>query len=219
MYCGKCGAKNEPGATFCGTCGAPLETEKPGGNAVYGEPVTGAGTTAVSDSGKHKKVGIAAVAVVAVVAVFGIFSLFGGGRSAEETAEQSIAAALEGDTDAMLDLIPPKVLDLVRAAGYTEEEYVAELTDMAGELSAVAGVFDALGSEVKISYEAVEATQVSPDELSYLQEGYREEFDMTVDDAKVVEVELRLEAFGQSESQTLEIPVLKADGTWYLNLV
>ena len=53
MYCGKCGAKNEPGATFCGTCGAPLETEKPEGNAVYGEPVTGAGTTAVSDSGKH----------------------------------------------------------------------------------------------------------------------------------------------------------------------
>lgn len=212
MYCGKCGAKNEPGATFCGACGAPLDT-----TAVDGEPVTGRGAAAAQSGGRNKRIGIAAVAVVAVVAAFGLFSLFGGGRSAEATAERSLDAMMEGDVDALVDLIPPKVMDLVRAAGYTEEEYVRELTG-GGDLGMLASALDALGDSVSISYQAVETTDVSEDELSYLQEGYQDEFDMKVDEAKVVEMELRFEAFGQSETQTVEIPVIKTDGDWYLNM-
>ena len=41
MYCGKCGAKNEPGAAFCGACGAPLEASTTAGAPVIeGEPVS-----------------------------------------------------------------------------------------------------------------------------------------------------------------------------------
>ena len=75
-----------------------------------------------------------------------------------------------------------------------------------------------LGDSVEISYEAVDAEEESLDELSYLQERYEEEFDMEIDNAKSVEVELRIEGFGQSETQTVWIPVIQMGSDWYLNV-
>ena len=91
MYGGKCGAQNQDGATFCGVCGAPLGAPagQPGA-----APTAGTSAAVSQDSGKYKKIGIAAVAVVAVVAIFGIFSLFGG-RSDKETAEKVFDAVFE----------------------------------------------------------------------------------------------------------------------------
>ena len=221
MYCGICGAKNEPGATFCGACGAPLNAAKAeGASAVYGEPVTGGAAAAVQDGGRHKKIGIAATAVVAVVAVLGIFALFGGRRDEMETAEQLFDAVMEADTDALMELIPPKVVDfVVEEAGYTEKEYARQLENsLTGELSLVADALEFLGDSVEISYEAVDAEEESLDELSYLQERYEEEFDMEIDNAKSVEVELRIEGFGQSETQTVWIPVIQMGSDWYLNV-
>ncbi|MBO6302717.1 MAG: zinc-ribbon domain-containing protein, partial [Ruminiclostridium sp.] len=38
MFCGKCGSKNEDGAKFCSSCGAPLMTAAPAAAPVQPEP-------------------------------------------------------------------------------------------------------------------------------------------------------------------------------------
>lgn len=216
MYCGKCGAKNESGATFCGACGAPLGAAKPNSTVIYGEPGAPAGVTKAQGN-KHKTIGVAAV-VVAMIAIFGVFSLFFGGKGPEATVERFLDAVMESDTETMLALVPPKVLNLVESAGYSKEEYARQLESMTGELGSVAGILESLGGDVKISYKVVDTEDVDADKMRDLKEGYQEEFDMKVKDAKLVEVELRMEGFGQSETGTFTIPVIKSGRTWYLDL-
>lgn len=35
MFCGKCGANNNPGVGFCSTCGSPLNVQQPNAQPIY----------------------------------------------------------------------------------------------------------------------------------------------------------------------------------------
>ena len=94
MYCGKCGAENQPGATFCGAYGAPLAAEAPAGTAA-GQAQPARQPEAAGNTARNKKIGIAAVAAVVIVAVLGVASLFGG-RGPEATAESTKRKKVQG---------------------------------------------------------------------------------------------------------------------------
>ena len=219
MYCGKCGAKNEPGAAFCGACGAPLETSKPAGTPVVeGEPVS-IPAAGAQDRRRHKMIGIAAVAVVAVAVAVGAFSLFGG-RGPEATAEQFFDAVFDADAEAIVDLIPP---DLIEAAmeesGYSRAEVEAGFEQMADEMGYAIGALGSLGDGVDISYDAVRSEEMAPDQLSYLQEQY-DALHVDVSDARTVEVELRVQmsSMGLDERTTIDIPVIQVGRSWYIDV-
>ena len=218
MYCGTCGAKNEPGAAFCGACGAPLEASKSAGTPVVeGEPVS-IPAAGAQDRRRHKMIGIAAVAVVAVAVAVGAFSLFGG-RGPEATVEQFFDAVFDADAEAIVDLIPPDLIEAaIEESGYSRAEVEAEFEQMAGEMSYALGALDSLGDGVDISYDAVGSEEVDPDQLSYLQEQY-DALHVDVSDARTVEVELRVQvdSFGMDETTSFDIPVVKVGRSWYID--
>jgi uncharacterized membrane protein YvbJ len=222
MYCGKCGAKNEPGAAFCGACGAPLEGgTKPDRNAVAGgKPAASVKPAAVQSSHKNKKVGIAAVVVVAVIAIVAVSSLFGG-RSDIKTAKQFVDAAFDADPAAIVNLVPKKLVNAVmEQGGYTKEEVAEELEYLADELESTFGTLDFLGNEVKISYDTVRSEDVDADQLSYLQEQYKQ-FDVDVSAARAVSIAFRVQAdsYGIDETTPFDIPVVKVGNSWYIDVV
>lgn len=224
MFCGKCGAKNEPGATFCGVCGAPLGAGAPAdgtGAPAGGQPAPemsagGTVTASVHDSRKYKKIGIAAVAVIVVVAIFAVTSLFGG-RSDTKTAEQLFEAVLDADADAIVDLIPTKIIDqVVEESGYTREEVADELYSLTDNLKYAMGYLD---DSVKISYHATDSEDVDASQLSSLKEQYKE-MDVNVSAARDVNVELQVKAdsLGLDQSTSVEIPVIKVGNSWYIDV-
>ncbi|HJB56634.1 MAG TPA: zinc ribbon domain-containing protein [Candidatus Flavonifractor intestinipullorum] len=219
MYCGKCGAKNEPGAAFCGACGAPLEASTPAGAPVIeGEPVS-AQAAGTQDSGKHKKIGIAAVAAVVVVLVIAAVSLLGG-RSDTATAERFFDAVFNADAEAIVDLIPPDLIEAaIEESGYSRAEVEEEFQQMASEMSYALGALDSLGDGVDISYNAVDSEEMDPDQLRYLQEQY-DALHVDVSDARTVEVELRVQmrSMGLDESTTIDIPVIQVGRSWYIDV-
>ena len=146
MFCGKCGAKNESGAAFCYACGAPLKTAE--GPAA--ESGSGAAPAAPQNSGRHKKIGIAAVAAAAVVVIFVVFSLFGG-RGDKAAAEQFFDAVFDGDAAAIVDLVPKGLVNtMIEESGYSREEVAEEFGQMADYLNSSVDALKVMGSGVDI---------------------------------------------------------------------
>ena len=221
MFCGKCGAKNESGAAFCYACGAPLGTAAPAGeSAAAAKPGAGTVSAAVQDSGRHKKIGIAAVAAAAVVVIFVVFSLFGG-RGDKATAEQFFDAVFYGDAAAIVDLVPKGLVNtMIEESGYSREEVAEEFGQMADYLNSSVDALKAMGSGVDISYDAVDSEDVDASQLSYLQEQY-DEVDVDVSAARTVSVEFRVQvkSLGIDETNSFDVPVVKVGRSWYIDVM
>ena len=217
MFCGKCGAKNEPGAVFCGSCGARLEGPAPAGAA---GPAASPAPDAGQSGSKNKKIGIAAAAAVVVVVIIAVSSLLGG-RSDTKTAEQFFDAVFKADPAAIVDLVPKELVNSVmEEGGYTREEVEEEFESLADDLEYAVGSLDFLGDEVKITYHAVGSEDVEADQLSYLKEQYKEA-NVNVSAAREVSVEFRVQAdrYGVDESAPFDIPVVKVGNSWYIDVM
>lgn len=226
MFCGKCGAKNEPGAAFCGSCGAPLKEEQPAGNTAASKPAATPKPEAspkpavVQSSSKHKKIGIAVVAVVVVVAIIAAASLLGG-RSDTKTAEQFFDAVFQANPAAIVDLVPEGLVNTVmKQGGYTKEDVAEELESLADELKSSIGFLDFLGDSIKVTYHAVGSEDVDPSRLSYLQEQYKQA-NVKVSAARDVHVEFRVQADSYDIDETIpfDIPVVKVGNSWYIDVM
>lgn len=218
MFCGKCGAKNEPGATFCGSCGAPL-TEPGPERRPAAEPTPAAAPVSGQTSGKHKKIGVAVVAAAVVIVLVALFSLLGG-RSDTATAEQLVDLMANPSAEGILDLLPEGLLETaMEETGYTRAEVANEFLGVADELRAAMGVLDYLGGDIKLSYKAVGTEDMAPDELSDLKEQYHQ-MNVDVSAARTVNMEIRVQAneYGLDETIPFEIPVIKVGRSWYLNV-
>lgn len=164
---------------------------------------------------KNKIVGIvAAIAVIAVVVILAIV-LFGGG-SAKGVAEDFVNAVLKGDTDKIVDCLPD---DLIKSVAKDEgisvkearQEIAEEMESQLGDYTAVMGMFD-------FKVKAVDEDDYDSDELRDVKDMY-EDFDVKVKDAETVEVEISLEFMGETESDTMDIPMVKIGGSWYVDVV
>lgn len=215
MYCGKCGAENQPGATFCGACGAPLAAEAPAGTAA-GQTQPARQPEASGNTARNKKIGIAAVAAVALVAVVGAVSLFGG-RGPEATAERLFDMMLSGHPEKILDLVPQRMVDAaIQESGLTRAEVAEQFGQATYGLNAA---MDTLGDGLELTYDTVGSEDVSPEELDSIQAQY-EQMDVDVTAAKDVEMEflIRMPGLGMEETTTYSIPVIKAGSGWYIDV-
>nr|WP_302651557.1 zinc ribbon domain-containing protein [uncultured Agathobaculum sp.] len=206
MYCGNCGAKNDDTSAFCQACGAPLTQAAPQPNGVG---------TAVAlrehSAGKKKVIAVIAGVVVVLLAVWLLF----GGRGYKDTVEDFFDACLDGDVQGIIELIPPDLIDnAMEQEGFSMGELASELgNELAGALSYGGALLQDLDLDVDI----VGDTDITGDDLQYIQEDY-ETYDVKVSKAKNVQVVVSLDAGMLSGSDDMEIPVIKVGRSWYLDL-
>lgn len=214
MFCGACGAKNPDGAAFCQSCGAPLremqaEAVPQGGNAA----------DSIQSSQRNKMIGIAAVAAAAIVVVFLAVNLLGG-RGYESTVTKFLDATLDGDAETIISLLPDKMVDqALEELGYHPSDRDQAVEELDAALQSAAGSLkDALGDNLKVSYNVVSAEDLSASKLLELRQSYSV-YDIDVDGAKEVDVEMTVTAtaLDLSGTYTLTVPVVQVGRSWYLD--
>ncbi len=214
MFCGACGAKNPDGAAFCQSCGAPLREMQ--AEAV---PQGGSAADSIQSSQRNKMIGIAAVAVAAIVVVFLAFNLLGG-RGYESTVTKFLDASLDGDAETIISLLPDEMVDqALEELGYHPSDRDEAVEELNAALQSAAGSLkEALGDNLKVSYNVVSAEDLSASELLELRQSYSV-YDIDVDGAKEVDVEMTVTAtaLDLSGTYTLTVPVVQVGRSWYLD--
>lgn len=214
MFCGACGAKNPDGAAFCQSCGAPLREMQ--AEAV---PQGGSAADSIQSSQRNKMIGIAAVAVAAIVVVFLAFNLLGG-RGYESTVTKFLDASLDGDAETIISLLPDEMVDqAMEELGYHPSDRDEAVEELNAALQSAAGSLkEALGDNLKVSYNVVSAEDLSASKLLELRQSYSV-YDIDVDGAKEVDVEMTVTAtaLDLSGTYTLTVPVVQVGRSWYLD--
>ena len=214
MFCGACGAKNPDGAAFCQSCGAPLREMQ--AEAV---PQGGSAADSIQSSQRNKMIGIAAVAVAAIVVVFLAVNLLGG-RGYESTVTKFLDATLDGDAETIISLLPDKMVDqALEELGYHPSDRDEAVEELNAALQSAAGSLkEALGDNLKVSYNVVSAEDLSASKLLELRQSYSV-YDIDVDGAKEVDVEMTVTAtaLDLSGTYTLTVPVVQVGRSWYLD--
>lgn len=214
MFCGACGAKNPDGAAFCQSCGAPLREMR--AEAV---PQGGSAADSIQSSQRNKMIGIAAVAVAAIVVVFLAFNLLGG-RGYESTVTKFLDASLDGDAETIISLLPDEMVDqALEELGYHPSDRDEAVEELNAALQSAAGSLkEALGDNLKVSYNVVSAEDLSASKLLELRQSYSV-YDIDVDGAKEVDVEMTVTAtaLDLSGTYTLTVPVVQVGRSWYLD--
>lgn len=214
MFCGACGAKNPDGAAFCQSCGAPLREMQ--AEAV---PQGGSAADSIQSSQRNKMIGIAVVAAAAIVVVFLAFNLLGG-RGYESTVTKFLDASLDGDAETIISLLPDEMVDqALEELGYHPSDRDEAVEELNAALQSAAGSLkEALGDNLKVSYNVVSAEDLSASELLELRQSYSV-YDIDVDGAKEVDVEMTVTAtaLDLSGTYTLTVPVVQVGRSWYLD--
>ena len=214
MFCGACGAKNPDGAAFCQSCGAPLREMQ--AEAV---PQGGSAADSIQSSQRNKMIGIAAVAVAAIVVVFLASNLLGG-RGYESTVTKFLDASLDGDAETIISLLPDEMVDqALEELGYHPSDRDEAVEELNAALQSAAGSLkEALGDNLKVSYNVVSAEDLSASKLLELRQSYSV-YDIDVDGAKEVDVEMTVTAtaLDLSGTYTLTVPVVQVGRSWYLD--
>ena len=214
MFCGACGAKNPDGAAFCQSCGAPLREMQ--AEAV---PQGGSAADSIQSSQRNKMIGIAAVAAAAIVVVFLAVNLLGG-RGYESTVTKFLDATLDGDAETIISLLPDEMVDqAMEELGYHPSDRDEAVEELNAALQSAAGSLkEALGDNLKVSYNVVSAEDLSASKLLELRQSYSV-YDIDVDGAKEVDVEMTVTAtaLDLSGTYTLTVPVVQVGRSWYLD--
>lgn len=214
MFCGACGAKNPDGAAFCQSCGAPLREMQ-----AEDVPQGGSAADSIQSSQRNKMIGIAAVAAAAIVVVFLAFNLLGG-RGYESTVTKFLDASLDGDAETIISLLPDEMVDqAMEELGYHPSDRDQAVEELNAALQSAAGSLkEALGDNLKVSYNVVSAEDLSASKLLELRQSYSV-YDIDVDGAKEVDVEMTVTAtaLDLSGTYTLTVPVVQVGRSWYLD--
>lgn len=209
MYCGKCGAENDNGAKFCTTCGAVINGDK--------EKTDNENLNKNSTS-KNRKVGIVTAVVVAAVVIAVIVSLFGG-RSYKSTVKKYFNASMKADAKSIVKLIPDEVIDkALQDEGYDKEDIELFLEEGEKELQKELDKIDEyIGDGWKMTYDIVETEDITGKDLKEVKEDY-EGYDIDINAAKKVEVEVTVKAGDNENSDTTNLYLIKVGRGWYLDL-
>lgn len=213
MFCGKCGAINDNGASFCKECGAPLAAS--GTPAAAKADFGGAAVrTSHVDSKRYKRIGIAAVVVAAVLVIALLSSLSGGGaRSAEDAALRFANAIFKPDAKAAFSLIHK---DIKKAVGSKALNEAIQQTD--GKLEKqLKQLDDYLGKGWKYSCKVTEASDVSEYEMEWIRQRYETKYKVKVTEAQEVRVAITITAGDDEDTERVTVPVIKIGSFWYLD--
>lgn len=203
MFCGKCGANNTEGATFCKSCGEKL------GEAVSAE-LSG------SKKNNNKVIGIVAVSVLAVVIVV-CFAVFAGGRSYKATIEDLITSTFEIDARTIISLIPEEAIEYALDKEDMSKRELIEEIDY--QLEKSVKQYDRYFDNWEYSYEITEVVDTTGKKLKGIKEDYKDELDIAVKAAKNVTVETKITADDDFENtNSMELLLIKVGNSWYLDV-
>lgn len=208
MYCGNCGTKNDDTAAFCQACGSPL-TAAPGANA---------GAAVISQRQADRKKGIiAVVAAVVVIALVG-WLLFGG-RGYKATVEKFFEACMDGDVQGVFELIPNDVIkSTMESRGYDKGDMQNFVNQTENELKGMLALGGVITGDMDLDVDIIGDTDITGEQLKTLQAEYKDEYNVKVKKAKIVNVNVSLDSSIFSGAQDLEIPVIKVGRSWYLDV-
>lgn len=209
MFCGKCGAENDNGATFCVKCGAAINSEQmePDNNV-----------TDVKAKKKDRKVGIIVAVVIIAVALIVIFTLFGG-RGYKSTVKKYFDASMNADAKAIINLIPEEVMKkALEDEGYDKDEMNLFIEEWEKELEkAMDKIDDSVGEGWKMNYEITDTEDITGKDLKEIKEDY-EDYDIEISEAKKVEVEVTVKVKDKENSKTAKLYLIKVGRIWYLDV-
>ena len=143
----------------------------------------------------------------------------GGKKTAnpETIVEKFMNCFIDADVKVAFDLVSPEMLEFaLEDEGMTEEdldEMVDELNSQLEEMYEY--VEEMTGEKLKMTYEIANETDMDEEDLEYIQSVY-DEADIEIEAAKVYDVDLIMEIAGESQTETMEVTVVKIDGQWYL---
>lgn len=229
-FCKNCGSEIK-GTKFCTKCGTKVE-EAPAPPAMEFPADIGSMSFGMPEKKKSKggliAIIISAVVVVALVATYflwgdQILGMFGGGKggksSPESVAEAFMGAFKKCDAEGIVDLMPKEVVKKS-----VEEEFDGDKEEMIKDIQdALDKAKDSIEDQgvkmSKIKYEIVDVEDVDEDDIEELNEALKDQdVDLTIKDAKTVEIELSYPSEDEDEDETvpLKIGVIKIGNSWYL---
>lgn len=234
MFCTRCGEKNEDGAKFCVKCGNKLEGAAPKNKSITPENYVKyqPGTSFIKENSKQsepekknnilkpkRKIKILPIIlfIVLLAAVIAFPKFILSGNAEKKIAQNFVASIMTGDADKLMEFVPDKIISAVE-----EEEGVSEaqITQMlADEMSTVQDKLnETLGEGWKYSCKVNSIEPVEEDRLNDIIDNYSElEVDMGITEATVVGVEVSVSGNDIDNNATLDLPLIKIDGNWYLD--
>lgn len=217
MFCGKCGAQNEDGATFCKECGAPLTADAP----TPAQTPAGQSDQNVTVAGKklpvnrNQLVGIIAIAAAAIVVIIIIASLMGGGG--KSVAVKYVKALFKGDGKTIVNLMPKEyVEEMCDRQDVDKDELIENFND------ALEDMIDDLDDEYdkwSVTVKATKTKDLSDSKIEDLEDKYDSYFDVDLDikAAQEITLELTAKADGDEDTTKVKLTVIKVDGKWYVD--
>lgn len=212
MYCGKCGTENDDNSSFCRECGAPLTRPAYPQNATSAmRPIS------VKENQRNRKIGIIAVGIVAVIAVIICVNL-AGSMNYKAPIKRLMNAIEEMDAKELLSVIPDGMVDhLLEEEGYDRSQLDQLLDEYEEQLESSLGFLSYLGDGLDFSYKFLGDASLSASELKDLQDEY-EEYDVKINSAKNVSVELTVKLGALENTQTMKITVIRVGSKWYIDV-
>lgn len=219
MFCSKCGIQLEDGVTSCPNCGKAVTTVSVNGTSasVSGSAFFGkaAQFSQSIDLKNPKTLGIAVAAVLVVVLLFSM--LFGGGQSYKTAVNNVMEGIFDGNAKQFFKAVPDKVISaMCEEADMSKKEMIAYMDETLDE------VLDDLeyyvGDNWSVKHKITGTEECDSDDLEWIKEEYAE-IGVKIKDAKLVNVELTVKAAGMSESEEIEISVIKVGNSWYVDML
>ncbi len=203
MFCRNCGTQNQDGAGFCCSCGAPLSSGGPAGG----------GAAAKAKNINVKLIGIVAAVVVVLFVAFKL--LFGGGGGPEKSATKFVDSIFKGDGKAIVNMLPDKVIEeIMDEEDMTKKEMIEELND---HLEDKKDDMDDRYDKWSVKCKVLDTEDFSKRELRNLADWYEDSYDIDVKAAKTVSVKATLKADGETDSNTMDIVMVKIGSKWYVD--
>ena len=219
MFCPKCGAQNADGSRFCGKCGEPMNSGNSGSNLPAVTRSAGkSASSVVTDVMAFLKANVKLVGIVAgALAAILLFSLLFGGRGYKKTVNKFMDSLLDMDAKGMVAMLPDEVMEAALAEeGYTKKDKKILIAQLQEELDYGMSYMSMMG-DLKMKYKIVVAENVSGEDLAYQKQNYAE-IGAKVSAAKEVEVELSVKVLGMTETETVELVVVKFGRSWYIDI-
>jgi len=204
-FCGHCGTSLADNATFCPSCGAPVDNQGMPQQQFnqpqqFGQPAfQQAGAMGAPKAGMSKNAKLAIIIAAGVVVVglivWLIIALLGGGY--EKPVKNYIKALEKQDYDLYCEALTPEGSGLAALA--------SSKPSASSFQNKVKNMISKYGEDYKISYTVVEKEKMdSSQTLNLVDGGYKLKLEFTIKGSK------------KEATVTKNVTVLKSEGKWYL---
>lgn len=214
MICTQCGANNEDQSTICIQCGAELPAQPPVEAEVPAEETKKSNKKLLIGLGAVGVLGIGAIAVLAVIAVIVVLVIIFCFNSPKEVSNDYMAAFLEPNMGAVMELVPEEVIDDSFNSDREKREYASEYND---SVQRIYDWLDEIYDEWEYTYEISHVDNVTDSFLDELQADYEDEYDLKVKKAKEITVTCTLITDGKETVTEVHFYVVKVGMQWYID--